>query len=1267
MFYWEDDSKWLELDAAVSEQTIASISRLSGQQEGTERNPFVWSDAYGAADHGLSIPVDRIARTRLRLDFYRSPCWLIKLTCRHGPGVFPDYRSAEIAYRAPLAFAVVRCKTERFQAEAIDGILLINWNALTIYAFNSETGLLDLGATEERAQGKCTDRVRDYLRFFSGFIQGENGPFLCVESAQELKLDDATAMPDMFQLLKDGGYVPGIDDFDEPRHSDTPSAPSLPGEFTPEAIHCACADAPQPGVDPVAPDLQGGEREPFSPPTVTSFDCESRVIYGDLCFAARLSIDASGIVEMHEDFPIAQNAAWAAYETREARNGTVLLLRRAARRQMLADELWQTISRAGVGMVPLDLPEPRSSADQLAASAARTIEFNNLRIVGTCDFKGLSAVVPIEFRHVEFMDDLVLDEARFSHSLSFSRCMFARRVSLRSARLQGGLTVSDCKLLGHRDAPVEYALSLQGLQSGGDVTLTDCRITGPMNFRMMQTGGSVLVSRLRHLRRSGNAMLNLPQDDPLAMCLDMSLMRVGGTWRFEDKVGAGGFKRAREPMHSSLCGQMVGKQSSTPEILIDGLKVTGGMNLAALECSGDVMLSDMHIGRPHTENQAANADSHVVLNNSSVQGLALTRVRVDGWLQLASAHVSDMVQFESIRLGGNLDMTGCICGGLSAHDAHVAKTLELGSCVMSGMCMLTDSHIGNNLILSGGKFASDVDLTDTSILGNLHFFTGQVGRLMVADSSVQERVLSLQPGSTRERPPQPLAGAGTAGLGRPTRKVRVGGAMISNVMADQIGFVGIDFFGGNDCRYGISGSVQLDFVTVKASLSFFINTERFILPERFSCQDLSTQVAESIRLRNCAVGGHLILSNTLAAGQISITDCTLDGDLRMEGAHALSTHCGSLDLENTTIGRDADLTGLDCRLSQLELRTREAGMPARVQDATTGLQPFREGINGRGLTVRGRMLLVPEAADIDSSSAAAFTAKPDAKESGRIPGKVDLSNSELNMLRLCGDIFRDPHASARDGPDVKFFGARVRLFDLAQPFPEQVDMRGLRVERWHGLEGDAYLSMLRRMVPLDTSVYTAVEHSLRIEGQDAMADKVYRAMRRRMVYPWLKSPQEKTGASGAARWARVFLELLKDGSSGFWTNPWRLLYLLILPLWLVALAAGSVPENFVAQDETGRANRACLPVEGAMARSLTYAVPIIDVQKDRDKTSGAECVLRTSGSTHLGNFAGRRWIVPHMSPHAVMLTVAILGWILWPLFLIGLSGLVRGRAKSAAE
>lgn len=630
MFYWYDEKKWVDRSASAS-CILNAINGLAAAQDGVKarqdgvaarqddveaRNEtFVWQTG---ANDGLAIPVTKIECFHQRLGFYRSPCWLFKLTCAHGPGVFANHEVMAGAYAEPLAFAVLRAVTDGelgadINPEAFDDILRVSWNAVAIHTFNDPThGALDLSGPAEA--GLDSAKARDYLRFFTAFIRADEGPFLCIERFAELGLDSTqqSGLAPLLQLLLANGHRPGIDDFS------TTAAAALPPRFDDKLIE---QTAPPDGD---------------AKPGIAYFS--ARMLYGDTCFDTQLTVDAQGNVGMDNDSPVAQNGLWALHETAVARNGASLLLRRKPRHALAADALKTQLR------------------DESAPGGAVLVA--NRRVSGRCDLSGLASGALIEFRNVEFLGDVRFDEARLEHSLHFFQCQFARNLTLRGARLKASLVLQGCTIHGLRDDPsATHALDLNGLRAEGDVRLSACQITGPLGCHGLRVDEDLILEDVQHLRRdavkSSNGGVLLPADATDAASLDLTFARIGGALRVApattDRLG----KQALQ--QTQLCGNLLTGHAHLREGYLQ-CRLTGHLDAQNLECTGDLHLQ----GKADIPPVGSDLDvgSDLSFRGARLKTLTITGMAVGGDLNLTAVAAAGMVSLTNNRIGGGAHLSG---------------------------------------------------------------------------------------------------------------------------------------------------------------------------------------------------------------------------------------------------------------------------------------------------------------------------------------------------------------------------------------------------------------------------------------------------------------------------------------------------------------------------------------------------------------------------------------------------------------------------------
>lgn len=292
----------------------------------------------------------------------------------------------------------------------------------------------------------------------------------------------------------------------------------------------------------------------------------------------------------------------------------------------------------------------------------------------------------------------------------------------------------------------------------------------------------------------------------------------------------------------------------------------------------------------------------------------------------------------------------------------------------------------------------------------------------------------------------------------------------------------------------------------------------------------------------------------------------------------------------------------------------------------------------------------------------------DAPGPPEVGGVADLSGAQVQELTIDGRLFdppghppepADPRRRRRERQREFFHGlmhpvevvndgdarlkldrARLSKLALRERIPDRVSADGLTfddLELPHCADECQYSELLRRTHPFKRSTYLAVEAWLRNKGLDEPARRVYQQMSQRDLV---------TGRSSrVGRWLKwLFLGV----AIGYGSRPQRLIGLFLLAFalscWLFAQ-----PGSLVSYSERPAASPDPLPAE-AQTPWVTLGV-----------------ALRCHFPMLL--FLGEPNYVPSPNPiprlglryDSYALLISMISWVMVPLFLAGLTGIVRQR------
>lgn len=295
-----------------------------------------------------------------------------------------------------------------------------------------------------------------------------------------------------------------------------------------------------------------------------------------------------------------------------------------------------------------------------------------------------------------------------------------------------------------------------------------------------------------------------------------------------------------------------------------------------------------------------------------------------------------------------------------------------------------------------------------------------------------------------------------------------------------------------------------------------------------------------------------------------------------------------------------------------------------------------------------------------------YAARPDA--SGRdvpghveVHGRLDLSGAHIQELILDGRLFEStdrPSSNVRwrreffrrmlsgrqepqrDEPRLKLDRARLSKLAIRHRLPESLSADGMTFDDLDILhcEGQCeYTELLRRTRPFKRSTYLAVESWLNNKGLDEAARRVYLQMSDRDLV---------TGHSSLlSRWLKwLFLGV----TIGYGVRPKRLIGLFliafVLSCWIFAQ-----PGSLVSYTERPAATPDLLPLE-AHNPWMTLGVAL-------------RCHFPMLLFLGEPNYVPSPRVIPGLGLRydAYALVISAISWVLVPLFLAGLTGIVRKR------
>lgn len=936
----------------------------------------------------------------------------------------------------------------------------------------------------------------------------------------------------------------------------------------------------------------------------------SPILYGDALFEAAFLVDRAGMVTMVDDLPIATDLPVVEDE--------------------LGSDRYFVLQRAdGVGIVP----------DDFLGRLHRGEAVEEVRVLGNVDARGHTFEKPIDVSRATFNGDVTFEGARFQCPVRFERCTFRGSLDLREARADGSFTGRRLSIgrdaVGKPGAPsvlragslhVEGSLDLRGTDVRGGVDLRGTRVVGDLRL-----AGTDLAAW------STSRWDTDP--DTLPIALDLGGAEVGGDLDFLT--------------HEAAQGLRPGSLEDEPEIDVPGFAtataiVRGTVRATRIEVGGIVRLSGLRC------------------HGDALFDLAV----LDGgvWADLSDrarflCHGTFALPFSKIR--GNVNLGGAEVGrDLQLFGAHVDGSV-FARCYVWPWAEPQRTTVYGSFDVSGIE-AADVELEGAK-LGHFRAITGDIGRLRLLPG--------LEPVVERDPDPDDPEAEPREVVRWRLIPCRLGSFVVQTATLRHAA----TFSGMHVVVEGVGdldGLAELNGVTCGGSIEFW--TPRVFLqmsqrpgldywadrtePDPYR---IESRFPIGLQLLGVRTAAELSLVNVKSDGPIRIRDCVIGHDLDL-GSHGSDpkrregqtrTTCQGLELEATVCEGDADLSGLRCG-------TPDAP-PAHVL--------------ARRFRVAGKLVFSrPLTGDREAFDR--LSALPDERIEAAITGKLDLSAAEASHLVISGHSFQE------DRPDrgISFERGNFRRFQVVSPFPAWHDSSDLSVERWE-IPDRYLLRFLQKSRPLRRSTYLGVERVLRNDGNDEMADEVYRRMRWRVIEEARLETRGEASGDGA-RAVRDPEEARRPGpfrrlsflfrrevsrflgrTIGWGTQNFKplLVAALIFPLsvWVFSAPGNVIPTTSLLEVTTGLAEDASPPDHGvdwgpgdAAWMALRYQVPVVPILARERWEPGL-------GPLRLALPGGRTLVVPWLSAEDYAFTVFLVHWIIWPLFLIGVTTkVIRERA-----
>jgi hypothetical protein len=295
-------------------------------------------------------------------------------------------------------------------------------------------------------------------------------------------------------------------------------------------------------------------------------------------------------------------------------------------------------------------------------------------------------------------------------------------------------------------------------------------------------------------------------------------------------------------------------------------------------------------------------------------------------------------------------------------------------------------------------------------------------------------------------------------------------------------------------------------------------------------------------------------------------------------------------------------------------------------------------IQGHNMAVKGTL---------DLTDAQARSSLSEQHEIAAIAKHVDFTNSAIALLRLGG---QRGHLSDKWGLER----AEIKRLDVRTTFPKRVDLRQTDFARLTVNEGDHQAEITEFLIlgdPFSSEPYAKVQTILRNQGRLREANNIYVAMMKKLG---------SVGGPGANPMVVRILYWVWGLVARFGVGWGRLagmaIALCVLSVWLVTWNEQNWHSNAQPSWFFG-AVVISVPVVEFIYKS------ILDQLKDSGPTQARVLWPRRKVGCQPGESCAiewwSNWNIDAFAPRTAALALSAIGWIVWPLMLLVLTGFVR--------
>ena len=660
------------------------------------------------------------------------------------------------------------------------------------------------------------------------------------------------------------------------------------------------------------------------------------------------------------------------------------------------------------------------------------------------------------------------------------------------------------------------------------------------------------------------------------------------------------------------------------EIMVENAVVMGNVNLSSVDYSHRLPLKGCTF-RGYFDASEARFNKAVDLSGCTFeQNLSLREARVGGSLRLERAIVQpgsmSITSLELIRIDGHLYA--------GAMKAQTSITLICGQ--VTGSASFQGSEIGGdldmqNVEIGGGLFCRSEGQMQTRIDGTVKMICGKVSRAAFFEGARIGRALNLYHAEIGSG----LTCQSQGNFATEIQQVQLSGAKVAGDVSFADARVDTDLFLVNA---RIDGNVQCSGVEIGRHLSMVNATLEGNVDFRGAQikQDMNLEGATvrgrlrcglSDRKKITQVGGNAWLRRAKILGRVNFNGAKIDGNFDIGAGNIGGDFtCNTEEGHSTEIGGKMWLGGVNVANHQLQF------CGTRVQDC-----------------------LVLQHAVIQGAFFCPWEHRPErnaacgADQLASIGTKVDLTSSKIGTLVMDGTLCQDG--------ELDLCVAQINEFEIRGSLPTNVNAEGFQFQRI-SLPKQSFRGFLARTEPFQKSTYVFFEQWLRSRGNRRKANQVYRDMRYK---------DRREGLGIGSRLGDCFLSV----TIGYGTRSYPLLIFFLLTMAL-SVSLFSSPRSvervvvMTAQETmypSVETRPSVFPQNWCLTDAFWVAVrvnlPMLSFATDSRWEPSGEPIL-------LPSFEINDYQVQFVSTYRTYaLIVSMLSWIIVPLFLIGISGVVK--------